>query len=60
MTNQSANTKFVDLNGDVGGNNLPAMPDTVGKNAKRIAEYVRNQLQEDILNFYELHDISKL
>ncbi|MBQ8410476.1 MAG: IS200/IS605 family transposase, partial [Ruminiclostridium sp.] len=24
--------------------------DTVGKNEKRIAEYVRNQLQEDIAN----------
>ena len=24
--------------------------DTVGKNKKRIAEYVRNQLQEDIAN----------
>ena len=24
--------------------------DTVGKNEKRIAEYVRNQLQEDILS----------
>lgn len=23
--------------------------DTVGKNAKRIAEYVRNQLQEDMM-----------
>jgi len=24
--------------------------DTVGKNTKRIAEYIRNQLQEDIAN----------
>ena len=24
--------------------------DTVGKNAKRIEEYIRNQLQEDIAN----------
>ena len=24
--------------------------DTVGKNEKKIAEYVRNQLQEDIVN----------
>ena len=27
--------------------------DTVGKNARRIAEYVRNQLQEDMM-YYQI------